>query len=255
MGKNKVCKTRYAANRFGGKIIIRLSDRDGFTLLELLVSMTILAIMVVVLSLGFNISIKVWEAGGEKINEFYGVTELMSLVSSQLKTSKKVYTINRELMTRHVAFSGTESSVSFVTLVPILTDMDSPVALFVQTVEFDSSSKSLIFKEGFFDPLRPVTFITGKEIASEAGKIKSFKIQYYVKNLRYAPRINNEPEYLWRPYANYRNNKDEIQDQSILPKAVRINIELTGKKGGFIWPTITIPLHNDNRIAQEEPLR
>ena len=97
--------------------------RAGFTLLELIISMTIIAIIVVVIQNGFHISIRAWEKGESAVDKQQRYRLVLELIQGQLSSSSAFPgPANGEVREdAHVVFKGTESSVKFssrISLVP-----------------------------------------------------------------------------------------------------------------------------------------
>lgn len=93
---------------------MRVSDQKGFTLLELLVSTTILALIVTVIVEAFWLGQRSWERGSDVMEREIRLRSAVGLVSKQLRSSFPFATDDGES-----GFSGDSQSISFVTTMPM----------------------------------------------------------------------------------------------------------------------------------------
>ncbi len=222
----------------------QLSSQKGFTLLELVVSITLLSIILVTLSGGFNLSIKLWEAGGQKIENHYGVTEAVNLISKQLKTAKKVMAVGKAGEEMLLAFDGDEISVSFVTPYPRVHDAGETGGLFLQKIFYERDGAVLYFEESVFNPLLALEEQAGERFVISEGRVKVFSIEYLVPDIKAGEESGLE-EFVWVGEVKPENSAGnsgvlEYGQESLFPKALRLTVETAD--GRFSWPGMLIPI-------------
>lgn len=90
---------------------------SGFTLLELLLAITLLAVIVLVLAGGLRFGARAWEAGSTRGNEIARLEVVQSFLRRQLAGATPLRPIGpRE--SRHYAFDGTPERLRFAALAP-----------------------------------------------------------------------------------------------------------------------------------------
>lgn len=85
----------------------------GFTLLELILSMTILSLVTLIIGSGFRLGIKAWEKGESETTETQKLRALSGVLSQDLKSAFP-YEIKLD-DEKTLVFEGTEDSLLFVT--------------------------------------------------------------------------------------------------------------------------------------------
>jgi len=118
------------------------SQSSGFTLIELIISITILSIITVIIGAAFHLGIQAWEKGEKETGDAQQLRVLSSLLSQQIK-SIYPYPIKMEDKDEEfVMFKGEPDSITFVTT---LTDSSFGGFKWVQYVFRDGA---LLYKEG-----------------------------------------------------------------------------------------------------------
>ncbi|GMT42949.1 MAG: hypothetical protein IEMM0002_1360 [bacterium] len=223
-----------------------LSNRRGFTLLELLIAITLLAAMLGIIAGGFHLSIRAWEAGGKRLENRQELTESVNLLKRLIKSAMPVmYIADRDKNQNRIAFIGEEESATFVTAAPRLhPPEDAAGFLFVQRVEFLPAVYGLSFKEARFDPSKKpddyewIEMIVGKE------SIRSFRFEYFVKNPKAEAGGGKSEKYIWTDTAN--SDRDGAWKKTgNLPQAVRIRLEVLDSPDNFVWPDQLVPLYRN----------
>lgn len=95
---------------------LRSSSEDGFTLVEVLVSLALLALVLAVLSGGFQFARSTWDAAG-KLDGHAGYAMAERFLRARLGEAMPVYE-HRAAGTVRVAFNGTADTLSFVAPAP-----------------------------------------------------------------------------------------------------------------------------------------
>ncbi len=149
---------------------IFLSSVPGFTLLELIVALSILSMVTVLIGRGFHLGIDAWEKGESETTWTQRLRVLSGLMSQQLKS---VYPYGMEIDDEKVIlFKGESDSVLFVT-----TLTDSLYGGF-KWVRYSFRDETLMYKEG----LLPDKELTGKMSGDDEimdTNIEEIKFEYY----------------------------------------------------------------------------
>jgi general secretion pathway protein J len=137
---------------------------QGFTLLELILSLTILAMIIVIVSGGFQLGVRAYEKGGqmidtqqrERISAELMKHQLASLYiskpltdkaktgSSSSKLSKKK---GKEEIRTSFFLKGNKKRISFLSSMPIISDKNNGMVYAVYSVRSSGSTERLIFYE------------------------------------------------------------------------------------------------------------
>ncbi|MDH5543438.1 MAG: prepilin-type N-terminal cleavage/methylation domain-containing protein [Nitrospinota bacterium] len=222
----------------------RLGD-GGFTLLELMIAITLLAGMVAVLSQGFNLSIRVWEAAERRIDGHYSVTEAVNMFNREIKTSRKVYAYDPADNSRRLAFVGNSTSLTYVTPSPRLASGPNVSGLYLQRIVYRPEEKGFLFFEIPFWSIYTPDMEMGEPIEIGFGKIDDFSFEYLVPEARRVGEREEVPEYSWVSEVNLNPEGSFGEDMpNIFPERVRIMIKVLGD-GFFVWPSQEIRLFNE----------
>jgi len=114
---------------------------DGFTLLELLISGTILAVIVTLIFGGLKIGVDAWEKGERDIDENQRLRVLAELIGSQITS---LYTREKVILPGQPPFfmRGDEKSLEFASLIPLLIKSEGrPVYVRYEVVRDEESGK------------------------------------------------------------------------------------------------------------------
>ena len=176
-------------NIYGGK-------RDsGFTLIELILSITILSMIAVIIGSGFRLGLKAWERGDEEAEAVQTMRVLSGLVFQQLKSAYpyKIRIDDQDV----VVFKGEPGSIIFVTT------LSAPYPGGFKWVRYLHKEGVLLYKEGMLPDKELIDNIPGDEEVLETD-VEEVNFQYY---------SNDEEEW-----------KDSWEFSDKLPGAVRARI-------------------------------
>jgi len=100
---------------------IKLLPEKGFTLLELLLSITILSLVLVTIYGTLNIGSRAWEKGERDIDKLQRMRVIMDFLSREIKSAYPYEVTPSEVDThkKFYAFEGKKDSISFVSTVPL----------------------------------------------------------------------------------------------------------------------------------------
>ena len=95
---------------------VKLNGDSGFTLLELLVSMSILAVVITVVVEAFWLGQRSWEQGNEVVEVELRLRTAVDIISKQLSSTFPVEVKKKD---SDGAFSGSREEITFVTSMPM----------------------------------------------------------------------------------------------------------------------------------------
>ena len=194
----------------------------GFTLIEVLIGLTLLSIMVVLLFTSLKICADSWERGEEKIASVNDMAVVYHFFQEYLSVTKPIL-IESEDASKSISFQGNIDSLQFVSKFPESVNRQG-LQIF----------KVILVKEGILSNINvSVTpYYSGavdedeESLFDEVSLIKNvseFKLSYFGSE-------NDSNDGVWF---------DEWMNKNTLPKLVKINIVL---ESGNYWPEMIIPL-------------
>jgi len=193
----------------------------AFTLIEVLIVMSLLSIMVVLLFGTLKISAESWEHGEDKISEVNEVAVVYNFFQRHLLSTKPLWDDFSEPESKVLSFQGNEQSLTFVSSFPASADRPG-MQLFTVKIEDQYEPASI---EVLMSPFFPAN--EGEEIAKEqitlVKRVKNFKLGYFGENLE----------------TGQVDWQDRWLDREILPSMVKIEIALNN---GVFWPVMIFPL-------------
>lgn len=124
----------------------------GFTLVELLVALTLFAIMSVLLFGGLRFGLRAWEVGGERIDRLAAIEPVQNLLRRQLSQATLPYIpANIRSQAPAAAFIGTRDAVRFIAPLPA-TAGNSGLYVFSVSAERGSAPRKLQLSRRIFRP-------------------------------------------------------------------------------------------------------
>ncbi len=142
---------------------------SGFTLLELIIAITILPLIILIIGNGFRLGMNAWEKGEQETLWTQRFRVLSGLLSQQIKSA---YPYIMEVGDEKVAvFQGKSDSIMFVTALT-----DSAYGGF-KWVRYSHKDGTLFLKEGLLPDKKLDDRITGDEEVVDAG-ITEIKFAY-----------------------------------------------------------------------------
>jgi general secretion pathway protein J len=146
------------------------SSISGFTLLELIIALSILSVVTVLVGRGFHLGIDAWEKGESETRWTQRLRVLSGLMSQQFKS---VYPYRMEIDDEKVIlFKGESDSVLFVT-----TLTDSLYGGF-KWVRYSFKEETLMYKEGPLPDKELTGEINGDDEIMDTN-IEEVKFEYY----------------------------------------------------------------------------
>ena len=192
----------------------------GFTLIEVLIAMTLLSIMVVLLFSSLKICADSWEKGESKITDVNEVAVVYNFFQRHLSVAKPLWNdFSKEEKT--FSFQGKAQSLQFVSAFPASAGR-SGLQLF--SIDLQEEDKEQIIKVTL-TPFFPVG--EGEEGHTEEVSlithVSDFKLAYFGPD-------DDKSEDIWQ---------NEWLDKDAQPRLVKINIKLENE---IYWPEMIIDL-------------
>ncbi|MFZ2172145.1 MAG: prepilin-type N-terminal cleavage/methylation domain-containing protein [Methylococcaceae bacterium] len=203
----------------------------GFTLIEVLIAMTLLSIMVVLLFTSLKICADSWEKGESKITDVNEVAVVYNFFQRHLSVATPLWNDFSE-EDRTFSFQGKSRSLQFISSFPASAARSGLQLFSIQLQEADNQRFVVVTITPFF----PVT--EGKEWRKEEvaliKHVSDFKLAYFGSD-------GNENKDVWL---------DEWLDRDVQPRLVKINIELENE---IFWPEMIIELKVTGIANTTEP--
>lgn len=208
-------------------------SEDGFTLLEMLIAVTLVALMAVSLWAVFGISIRSWARGTEFIDTNQRHRSILDMVQKQIASAFGVYaqTETQPGFQPDLYFSGKEDSLGFVSL-NSLRFQDSPgLTLVIYEVAPDSNGGfSLVEKEAPY-----LGEISDQEAAASQSAPAPVFENLSSCTFKYLDEGEDENSSAWV------NEWDGAQ-MGRMPKAVSISMISRGPKGQALSRHMIVPI-------------
>ena len=203
----------------------RTSGQRGFTLLEILVAMTLLGIVMVLLFGGLRLGTRAWERGDERSEELARLEVVQGFIRRHLSQAYPLV-VSDSRGERRISFVGRPDTLEFTTLMPAHLGAGGFHRL-VLSVAADGAGKRLVLRRRLFQPgVEDSPGRPGAEDEHESvllERISGAAFSYYG-----ATEANEEPE--WR---------DAWEGAQSPPLLVRLDV--TFPKGDRrYWPELVV---------------
>ena len=179
------------------KLSNAILSKTGFTILELIVSITILSLVALIIGQGFRIGLNAWEKGEAETVETQQLRILSGMLTQQLKSFYLYRTKLDDDVEKSIIFQGEDDSILFVT-----TLADSSFGG-LKWVRYSFDKGVLYYKEGLLPDKDVMDNIEGDEEIL-ASDIEEVLFEYYV---------NHEDDW-----------KDSWENEDSVPDAVRVKL-------------------------------
>ncbi len=234
------CKTK-GARRKAPSARSDLSFATGFTLIEVLIAMTLLSIMVVLLFSSLKICAQSWEQGENKITEVNEVAVVQNFfqrhlssaiplwndfhAADQSKTDAATGQLNRTF-----SFQGKKQSLQFVSTFPASAGRSGMQLFSIQSLQQDGEQLIKVILTPFF-PLTEGEAWQQEEVVL-LSRVSDFSLAYF------------------GPDETGGNSwQDEWLEKEAQPRLVKISI---GTTNAVFWPEMIIELKVSGAISSEE---
>ena len=212
-------KARNARTPRLSSVLCPLSSESGFTLLEVLIAMTLLGVMMVLIFGILRVSVRSWESGEKQAAQVSQLLVLHNFLRSHL-TRMKPWEDDFSEDEPVFSFQGTEEAVQFVSTLPLHNRGAGGWHKFNLQLTKDHEKRDLIVKlEPFFPALEKEHQPIDDVVLIE--NVEAIRFSYFG-----ADKPDDEPQWL-----------DEWLERSHFPKLIRVEIKVRGEKN---WPPLVV---------------
>jgi prepilin-type N-terminal cleavage/methylation domain-containing protein len=197
----------------------RCDATAGFTLLELIISLTIIAIIAMLVQNGFKLSVNTWEKGEAAIEDQQQYRVVLELIRRQLSSSLPNTSSERVKIHPDVFFKGDDASLEFISRMSLIPGDSSGRIRVRYRVEMEDDRKSVSFVEsGLIDRLR----VSSQDEPGEEdwhvllSDIRDFTFEYLT---RFPPEDDLDDSSFWE------SSWGESDKQKRFPLALRIRFQ------------------------------
>lgn len=225
--------TRQSRQRHAGQYS---KGQSGFSLLELIISVTLISLMAVSLWAAFRVTIRSWTRGTEFIDINQRNRTILDLVKKQ---TASIYPLIAPADVQsgtgaYPIFNGAETSVQFISLTS-LRFQDNPGLTMVSydLVRDRAGNYSLVEREAQYlglDPGRDLE-LTGRDdpVVPIFEDLESFSFEYF------DPGTTERPERWERIW--------DAKEMGILPTAISMTMVARDSRGGMLNRRLVVPVH------------
>ena len=207
----------------------------GFTLLELLVALTLLGLIVALLFGGLRFSTKAWEAADERIDQSSELQVVQSFMRRRLGQAYPLR-VSQPAAERRIAFAGTPEGVTFTTVMPAHLGLGGFYRLSFYSDE-GSNGKRLVASWRLF---QPGTDQPGTDEFADAGAAGTTVLVDRISGVEFSYFGRSDPG---RPAAW----QDRWEGVASLPALVRVGVSFT-ESDRRSWPDLVVaPMLDQNR--------
>ncbi|MCK5897792.1 MAG: prepilin-type N-terminal cleavage/methylation domain-containing protein [Methylococcales bacterium] len=204
----------------------RKSRLLGFTLIEVLIALSLLSIMMLMLFAGLRISAKSWDKGDAKLIQINNMSAVHNFFHNQMATALPLWDDFTELE-KKFSFQGTENTLQFVSTLP---SSSKRLGLQVFNLRLEKNQLWVAIKP-FYPSLEQNKWKIEDVVLLD--KIATFKITYFGKQ--------EEDVLEWQDDWVHKH----------LPQLIAIDIETIAE---IKWPQIILKLHNhENKPKPDNP--
>ena len=198
------------------------SRQYGFTLIEVLIAMTLLSIMVVLLFSSLRICAQSWEQGENKITEVNEVAVVYNFFQRHLSSAIPLWDDFTKKEERTFSFQGKKQSLQFVSAFPASAGRSGMQLFSIEQQQEDDEQVIKVTLTPFFPAAE------GEEWQSEEvvllRHVSDFSLSYF------GVAVDDGGENSWQ---------DEWLERDAQPQLVKISIST---ENGVFWPEIMIEL-------------
>jgi len=203
------------------------SNSKGFTLIEVLIALTLLSVMVILLFASLKICTDSWERGEKKITDVNEIAVVYNFFQQHLSVAKPLSN-DSSGEDQGFSFQGDAQSLKFVSEFPASAARPGLQRYSLSKIEVDNEQLINVSLVPYVEP------IDGDEPKEEEitliKHVKDFKLSYFG-----ADTVGSKG--VWA---------DDWLNKNILPRLVKINIEI---ESGIYWPEMIIELKVTDTIA------
>jgi general secretion pathway protein J len=248
----------------------------GFTLLEILLAISILSILVVILISGLHVGIKSWEKGEERIDESQTTRIVQDLIFQDIRSCYP-YQIAFENK-RTLVFQGESDRIDFIATSASFVSQSRDVGLREVSYYIDddpsTDQEGLVVREAMVTQKEDVFSDERGTIIELDNHVKSIKFRYFIANdsLKIAESGLENGQWLdrWDSLTSSLEYSPEVSDdelaaqiesykQKYFPRAVEVTLEIETSEGNktelVSLPPLIIPVQTGQHFTNPHLIR
>jgi prepilin-type N-terminal cleavage/methylation domain-containing protein len=235
----------------------------GFTLLELMLTVAILAMVSMGIAAGLSAGIRTWESGERKMDSFQQKRILYERVFREISSAVNLRGKSENDEFARLIFNGEADAVTFISTAEAMTSPGLPMglketALFVDSGEGLMVQESIFSNKDFFNRSRGVAYALDKDVTG-------IKFKYlYLSTEEDESGDYKDGEWLdeWGPdhiqieeqVVEGENNTGEVKEKEVktqLPAAIEVTISVASRDSGQTtdWDPFIVPLSSSRVIG------
>jgi general secretion pathway protein J len=198
----------------------RANPASGFTLLELVITITILSLILLVIAGALRLAASSWERGEEKAERYQKGRAVFSLLSQQLKSAYPYKIKAKKAEPDFLAFQGASDSLRFVSSFSLKSKRPEGLVFVTYKIEEGKSSEKIlkvceqrVLNKDFMEETPK-----DDEFLSFIDGLSDIKFEYYKES---------EDEETAGEWVEAWDGKDETE----LPRQIRVNLTWKEKRG------------------------
>jgi general secretion pathway protein J len=205
----------------GGRVRIAHHLSKGFTLIEVLIAMTLLSIMVVLLFTSLKICAQSWEKGENKMSEVNEVAVVYNFFQRHLPSAMPLWNDFNEAEEKTFSFQGKKQSMQFVSVFPASAGKTGMQLFSIEPQQQDNEQVIKVVITPFFPVAEGEEW--HKEEAVLLRHVNNFTLSYFGV-------LEDGTGSSWQ---------EEWLAKTSQPQLIKININT---KNGIFWPEMIIEL-------------
>lgn len=209
----------------------RSQTETGFTLVEVLIAMTLLGVMMALLFASLKISAESWEKSENKVSDISEIAATLNFFQRHLVNARPLWNdFNKE--EKLFSFQGSKQSLQFVSAFPASAARAGLQLFSMELVNVDREQAIKVTLTPFYPPPEDEDWLKEDEIL--INHVESFTLAYF-------GREKGESDSRW---------VDQWLENDKLPSLVKIKIELENE---IFWPEMIFELKMASSVDNAEP--
>lgn len=202
----------------------------GFTLIEVLIAMTLLSIMVVLLFTSLSICSKSWEKGESKISDVNEVAVVYNFFQRYLSSAYPLWNDFNEAEEKTFSFQGKKQFLQFVSIFPASAGRSGMQLFSIESKQQDNEQLIKVTLTPFFPVLEGEAW--SKEEVVLLKHVRDFTLTYFG--------MGDDGNESWQ---------EEWLAKTVQPRLVKISINTTND---IYWPPMIIELKGTGVVGGDE---
>ena len=207
-----------------------MNKQPGFTLLELLIAMTLMGIILVMLYGGLRLGMRSWEVGEARADSINELRVVQDFIRRQLRQAVTTTRMTDDNQGRAIAFEGEPERVVFVA--PMLEYLGLG-GLYVIQIDAIEDAESAHLRVRWW-PFRPDAFEQGEDSGVEGGGVEETVLLSGVSELQWSYFGASEPNADPQWYEHWENTSQP-------PMLVRLRLLYLGES----WPDLVMAMPDE----------